>query len=67
MGLTNENNEKGTFSPKGTDICVLVKLAVLKENRSLLCVLFESSCIHIEAKGGEMLNFNVEYNCVLSH
>lgn len=48
-------------------MCVLVKLAVLKENRSLLCVLFESSCIHIEAKGSEILNFKAECNCVLSH
>jgi hypothetical protein len=44
-----------------------IVLAILNENRSLLCVQFEGSCIHVEAKGSEILNFNPEYNCVLSH
>jgi len=65
--MATENIEKDAFFPKGTDMCVLVKFAVLNENRSLQCVLFEGSCIHIEAKGSEILNFNPECSCVLSH
>jgi hypothetical protein len=68
MGYTMEGTKKDTFVPKGTDVCVLVNLAVLNENRTLLCVLFEGTYIHIEAKGSEILNFNPEYNylCTLS-
>lgn len=44
-------------------MCVFViKLAMLNEDRSLLFLLFEGSCIHFEAKGREILNFNPEYN-----
>jgi hypothetical protein len=55
MGHTTANVKKDAFVPKATDVCVFVKLAAVKEDSSLLFVLFfEGSCIHFEEKGSEI-------------